>query len=142
MKNLLFLCVAAMLLLTASKCKDKMSFDIGQPVTLKIGQAAVCSCEKFGFQVEKIKEDSRCPKYTNCVWEGQVVVEVAVKEKGGKTQNLDFTIRGTDKQSAARRVGDYQLRVKQVDPYPEANKTVTKEDYMITLVAEEIKTDN
>jgi hypothetical protein len=91
------------------------------------------------LKVDQIKEDSRCPKYTNCVWEGQVTVTVSLKEKKGKEQTLDFTMRASDKQSSSRKVGDYQLRLKQVDPYPEADKTVKKEDYMVTLVAEPIE---
>ena len=138
MKNLLFLGALA-LLLSASKCKDKVTFDIGQPFQLKVEQGGVSAAGDFGVKVDQIKEDSRCPKYTNCVWEGQVTVTVSVKEKGGKTQTFDMTMRASDKQSASRKVGEYQLRVKEVSPYPEAEKTIKKEDYVVTLLAQPIE---
>lgn len=139
MKNLLYFS-AVMLLLTAAKCKDKVTFQIGQPFQLKVEQGAMSDDKSFGVMVDKIKEDSRCPKGVNCVWEGQVVVQVTFKEKGGKSQTVDFTLKGRESQSASRRVtGKYQLRVKQVDPYPEDGKTIAKEDYAVTFLASEIK---
>ncbi len=96
--------------------------------------------KSFGLAVDKIKEDSRCPKGVNCVWEGQVVVQVTMKEKGGKAQTVDFTLKGRENQSASRRISSkYQIRVKQVDPYPEEGTTIAKDDYVVTFLASEIK---
>lgn len=138
MKNLLYFS-AVMLLLTAAKCKDKVTFQIGQPFQLKVEQGGMSADKSFGVMLDKIKEDSRCPKGVNCVWEGQVSVQVTLKEKGGKAQTVDFTLKGRENQSASRRVGKYQLRVKQVDPYPEEGRTIAKEDYVVTFLASEIK---
>jgi hypothetical protein len=131
MKNLLFF-VSVLFVLTASRCSKESFFELGVPVEFRLGQTTQCKCGELSLTVVDIKEDSRCPLNTNCLWEGQAVV---LLEANG--QEFELTAREGHPQIASREVGGFIFRLQKVSPYPEAGKKIEKPEYRIELLVEQ-----
>lgn len=132
MKNLLLLSVL-FLVFTASKCKKGPSFKLDQNFSMKISDNMQCDCGDMTVQFVKVKEDSRCPKGVNCVWEGQAVIELAID-----TKPLELTMRAGNEADRKKSMGNYTIELVKVDPYPEGeNASIPQEDYVIELKVSE-----
>ncbi|MDC8002515.1 hypothetical protein POV27_00500 [Aureisphaera galaxeae] len=73
----------------------------------------------------KVLEDSRCPKYVNCMWAGEVRVEVAIQEKGKEATMHEVTLGATDavsKNKTFYKKEGYFIELMAVNPYPENEK--------------------
>ena len=67
----------------------------------------------------EVVEDSRCPKYTNCIWAGQAIVLVEVTEKGKASEKVTITFDG--KQDTTILSSEkLMLKGMSLTPYPEA----------------------
>lgn len=123
------------LLLSAAQCSQKeIGCELGKPFQLQIGETM--NCKDSPIQFVAIKEDSRCPEYVNCVWEGQVVIQLALGER--EREMVDLTLREGKPALASQKVGAYIYRLEEVVPYPVSDKKIEPEDYSITLVVESI----
>ncbi|MCB0616734.1 MAG: hypothetical protein KDC75_25625 [Phaeodactylibacter sp.] len=135
MKNYLLL-LGLLLLFSASKCGKKNGFELGQTFRLQIGEKAHCQCPGPSIQLTAVKEDSRCPEFTNCIWEGQAVVQFSLNNSG--RQYIDLSLRDGHPELASRKVGDYIYRLEKVSPYPQAGRVTEPEEYIVELVVEGI----
>ena len=127
---------ALFLLFSASKCGNKNQYQLGQLLRLQLGESARCECSGPAIQFTAIKEDSRCPEYTNCIWEGQSVIQFSL-EKGSR-QYIDLALRAGHPELASKKIGNYIYRLEKVTPYPQADKEVKPEEYIVELVVEGI----
>ena len=97
------------------------------PVQLAPGQSAVVANEKVEVQFTGIASDSRCPSNVTCVWVGEVVVQLAVRSDGKRTQHEI-----KDMQSA--RVDGHRVTVLQVlPPRASSEERIAPADYRVTL---------
>lgn len=135
MKNYLLL-FSLLFLLSASRCGKTGGFELGQPFRLQIGEKAKCQCAGDFVQLIAIKEDSRCPEFTNCIWEGQAVVQLLID--GASPQYIDLALREGHPELARIKVGSFIYRLNQVSPYPQAGKNIKAEEYVIELIVEGI----
>ncbi|TXB61468.1 hypothetical protein [Phaeodactylibacter luteus] len=110
------------------------SCKLGQPIQLQIGEMA--QCKERQLQLVAVKEDSRCPEYANCVWEGQAVVQLALGEEPRET--IDLTLREGKPELSSQTMGGYIFRLTDVSPYPVSGQQIKPDDYLITLVVEAI----
>ena len=133
MKNHLLL-FALFLLFGAAKCGNKNDYQLGQAFRLQLGETARCQCHGPVIQFTAIKEDSRCPEYTNCIWEGQAVIQFSL-EKDSR-QYIDLALRAGHPELASKKVGNYIYRLEKVTPYPQADKEAKPEEYIVELVVE------
>lgn len=79
-----------------------------------------------------VTEDSRCPTTVTCVWEGQVVISLHVETSdNGEDQSISLTLRG--KQSEPATVGDFQITLIEVAPYPADATSIPHDQYVATL---------
>ena len=131
MKKIFFLFAVSAVFL-ASKCQKTPTFEMGQPFQLKMGEALKASSDDLVIQFVQVKEDSRCPKNTNCVWEGQAVIELAVKGKASK--NIDLIMSAGKSAKLKEQMDNYTCTLKKVDPYPESGTKIDPADYVIELV--------
>jgi hypothetical protein len=123
------------LALSAAKCSEDISdCPMGEPIKLQIGGAV--ECQGTPIQLVAVKEDSRCPEYTNCVWEGQAVVQLALGN--GDRQTLDLTLRDGKPELASKTMGGYIYRLSEVTPYPVAGQSIQPEEYVVTFIVEAI----
>ena len=123
------------IVLTAAKCSDEVSgCPMGEPMKLQIG--GTVECQDTPIQLVAVKEDSRCPKYTTCVWEGQAVVQFALGN--GDRETLDLTLREGKPELASKTMGGYIYRLAEVSPYPVAGQSIKPEEYTVTFIVEAI----
>ena len=102
---------------------------LDQDFKLKVGESAQAS-EGLKIEFDSVTEDSRCPKGVTCVWAGNAKVLLKVKKDGGKAANVELNTNINPKTS---RYLDYELRLKELKPYPESNATIKSSDYEVTL---------
>jgi hypothetical protein len=135
MKHLFFL-FAASLLLMAAQCNepDGEAFPLGEAFELTIGEQKACQCDGPAIKATAIKEDSRCPENTNCMWEGQAVVTFSLIDEGQKEEALELTLRKGHPKLSSKTVGAYQYTIQQVSPYPKDGVKINTEDYKIQLL--------
>lgn len=104
---------------------------LGQEFTLTPGDSAMLTGENLTITFEEIIEDSRCPKNVTCIWEGRVSAMLTVEKNGNRGQTV-LTAPGLTSGPFALKYEEYTLTF-QVNPYPEAGKTINKGDYKLVL---------
>ena len=130
MKKCLFLFVLVSVFL-ASKCEKETTVELGQPFQLKIGETVKLNADNLSVSFVQVKEDSRCPKNTNCIWEGQAIIELSIKGKA--TKNIALIMSAGKSAKLAEKVDAYTYTLKKVDPYPESGTKIGAEDYVVEL---------
>ncbi|HEX7474483.1 MAG TPA: hypothetical protein VF318_00845 [Dehalococcoidales bacterium] len=133
--RLLLLGLGCLLVLAFTGCSstnsNQIQASLGQQFTLPVGQTAVLNGENLSFQFVKVSGDSRCQKGVQCIQAGDakcdmqftynnIASEVTLTDKGGTD---GFT------QSS---YNQYNLSFR-VDPYPEADKTISAADYKLLM---------
>ena len=130
MKKLHILLIGLCLL--AAQCEHLPTFPLEEPFTLHIGEQKMASEDNnMVLHFSQVKEDSRCPKGVNCVWEGEVVTELILGELGKDTLDLIFRP-GREKASVGRSMG-YHFRLIEVNPYPTKGLDMDTVNYNIVL---------
>ncbi len=115
-------------------------------VSLKEGQNIFLEEQKMNVTFKKINEDSRCPKGTNCIWEGVASVEVefvglATRPRTYKISTIDNASKGYEKTIV---FDGYEISLVDISPFPTKKKGFeqNKGDYTIELKLEKkYKTD-
>lgn len=104
--------------LIESQLDEEIQIKIGESVTLEGGNLTI----KF----KSLAGDSRCPQGVVCVWEGnaEVILEVSKNEVALNTA-LD---------PKEKVVGDYNIQLRDVIPYPKAGEELKPENYSIKIV--------
>ena len=79
-----------------------------------------------------VTEDSRCPTTVECFWEGQIVIALNVETSdNGEDQAISLTLRGD--QSDPVTVGNFQITLIEVAPYPANTNPIPHDQYVATL---------
>lgn len=110
-------------LFLANACGDKTtgddlaSFPLGESFTMMPGQEMTNKAADLTVTWLEVAEDSRCPKNTNCVWEGQAKVMLLVNGNP-----LPLTLREGKPEEAQATAADYVFTAEQLSPYPEGDK--------------------
>jgi len=133
MRNLFYF-LAAFLLFTAATCQKGDSFTLGEPFQLKVDEQKACDCGDLSIQAKGVKEDSRCPEFTNCVWEGQAIIEFMVDD-----DPVELILRDDHPQLARKIKGNYSYTLLKVDPYPKSSVVTPAEDYLIEIKVDKIR---
>jgi hypothetical protein len=114
-------------LFLASTCEDAATFPLGESFTMSPQQELVNKPADITIKWLEVSEDSRCPKNTNCVWEGQAIVNLLVN--GGP---VTLTLRSGKPDKAQTLVGEYIFTAETLSPYPEGDK-IEPADYRLQL---------
>lgn len=75
----------------------------------------------------QIKRDSRCPTGAQCVWKGEVKVEVTVRKGAGKPQKMELGEKPVD-------WNGYRLTMQDVLPHPSTDKPQASLPRLLLLV--------
>lgn len=75
-------------------------------------------------------EDSRCPVDVMCVWAGEGTLSVSAST-GGISGHYQMTINNADKKRLV--VGDYQVELVTLQPYPQTGVTAVPSAYRATF---------
>jgi len=102
-----------------------------EPFELKKIKGASFGSEHISFRLLGV-EDSRCPSDVQCVWEGQVTVNVDVnagwENIGNYTISLNESLDGLLIQ-----LDGYSLELIKVEPYPVSTDSIHVSDYVATM---------
>ena len=105
-----------------------------QPFTLGIGRTAYLAAEDLTITLVEVRDDSRCPANTVCVWAGQVTVELALARRSGPARRLVLTGFPTPEHPLTQASGPLTIRVLAVNPYPSVGAPFPPDDYQVTLI--------
>jgi len=114
------------------------SAPLGKEVSLKIDQTLKIESENLEIKFLRVISDYRCPKEVVCVWAGQVIVMVNVWKAGENLGEFEL-IDTNDGRVSSTQVGDYEIFLLKVEPYPEINKIINTKDYSITIKVDKVK---
>lgn len=87
----------------------------------------------------RVVNDSRCPEGMQCVWAGEVTIEVAVYENKKITEQTQFTLNAQSVDEVKAWFVKHlpktheKLKAVGVAPYPKSGVTIQPEDYKLVL---------
>ncbi len=131
--SLLMFCVFAL----ATACKPKAKSDyttvkIDDFFELKMNQSVVVADNDLKLTFTSVAEDSRCPKFTNCIQEGQVRARFSAVIDG-KSQVFEVARKATETGAESATVGKFKIQVYDVQPYPESGKKIDPVEYKVRM---------
>jgi hypothetical protein len=103
----------------------------GSPVELPIGTPVKDAASKATFTFLSVVTDSRCPKGTTCVWEGDAVIELRVMPEGGEPETVQLHLNARTGKDVV--VGSLRLTLERLEPYPEEGRAISARDYRAIL---------
>ena len=109
--------------------------DLGQEVSLRIGQTAQIENEQLSIRFNGISGDSRCPRGVQCFWAGEVKCDVTVTYQGASS-NITLTQPGIREPYPETYKG--YLFIISVQPYPEAGKQISTAEYRLKMTVEKL----
>lgn len=97
------------------------------------------SSGKVHIQLEEI-QDSRCPDGVACFWEGEAKVVLLAWDEGEREPHRLTLTQGKGAEARGR-TGNHTIHLMAVNPYPRAEQTTPRGDYVVllgvTTIAEE-----
>lgn len=121
----------ALLLGSCARETEEVRVTLGQESSLRVGQSVTISGEELEIRFVEVVEDSRCPRDVTCVWEGKVscIVEITYRES---LHQVVLIQPGLTSQPSREPFREYQMSF-HVEPYPEADWEIPKDDYRLLL---------
>jgi hypothetical protein len=107
---------------------------------LKLGNSAVIPEEKFKLTFKEVPEDSRCPKYVNCIQEGQIRMVFVANIDGKSQPPVELVRKKSDVKPATATVGSYKIQVYDVTPESESGKKINPADYAARMTVKKAAT--
>ncbi len=105
---------------------------LGEAFTLKPSGMAVVQGEDLQIGFDRVLSDSRCPRGTRCITEGEAIIRVWLfKRPRGRTEN---DLRTTPPSAAGALYEGYLITLVALEPYPEADRPIRSSDYVVTLL--------
>jgi hypothetical protein len=106
-----------------------------QEFKLKIGESAKSRPEGLEVEFHSVAEDSRCPRGVTCMWAGNAKILLKVKKDAAKPADVELNTNANPKTS---RYLEYELRLRELKPYPESDATIKSSDYEVTLTVHKL----
>jgi hypothetical protein len=138
MTRVLFLISLVLLIGVSIGCIDITIDDfalpaLGSQFKLKVGQTTALKSDNIKVTLLKVTEDSRCASDVVCIWAGQVNVLVNVTKNGKNLGDVTLTLGAGNPDLAVKNVGDYSIKVIEVNPYPISTHKIESSEYIVTL---------
>ncbi len=135
----LFIILVVIILLTScsrdseptSPESQKLTLDHGidsANVILKYGQQVIVN-DELAVQFDSVTADSSCPIGAECKWAG----DGGVRLKLSIERNLEEVVLHTNLEPKFYSIGDYQIKLIALNPYPNLTGTIKPESYEIEL---------
>ena len=94
----------------------------------------------YAIVINKIVSDSRCPEGTNCIWAGEIVMELSVLQNKEIKETLEVTFSQNTKEENLAWFGKYIPNDKKLIKYKispsKTEKPLELKDYKIELILE------
>lgn len=130
MKGFVFGAVLLLAFASIAAQPGKKVIVLDQELKLKIGESGKAAGEGLEVEFDSVADDSRCPRGVTCVWAGNAKVLLKVKKDAGKAADVELN---TNINPRTSRYQDYELTLKELKPYPEANSPIKSSEYEVTL---------
>lgn len=130
MKRSVFVAVLLLAFASIAAQPGKRVIALEQEFKLKIGESVEAPREGLKIEFDSVAEDSRCPKGVTCIWAGNAKILLKVKKDAAKPASMELN---TNINPKTCRYLEYELSLREVKPYPEADATIKSSDYEITL---------
>jgi hypothetical protein len=134
-KTILF--IIPLLLIFAFTCERIPTFPVGESFQMKIGERRSNEDAKVVLRLDGVTEDSRCPKNTNCVWEGQVKMKFTLMTADKSEKSFELNLRQDRPAEAMKALNGYTYKMNAVEPYPVSGSKIAPEDYQVTMIVVE-----
>jgi len=139
MKNLTIVTMFLAMFCFASSCeKDEITtaidFDLNENVEIKYEQLAQLNEVDLQLMVVEVLEDSRCPINAQCIWAGQVRLNLEVIYQGIKSYE-EITFLGNEHTQLVKE--EYLIQLKNVTPEVEVDELIELDDYTFTFLVTE-----
>jgi len=128
---------AAALLAGAAACSSPTSPDgaFRTEVTLLPGQVTAVASTPLRVAFQRVESDSRCPMNAICIQSGDALVALWVSVSNGNGAEVNLrTTGGATADHLRAVVGDYELSIGGLQPYPATTSPIPPGDYRLTLV--------
>ena len=96
-------------------------------------QTAVLESENLTAKFLDVAEDSRCPVGVECIWQGQVKIDLEIKRQDEDPDTIQLISLAGEPELAKKAAGDLYIRLAKVEPQPVKDSVLTIFDYRITL---------
>lgn len=104
----------------------------GEAFTLRLHERATLDAIHTSVRFLEVSEDSRCPSLVQCVWAGNgAVVLVVAPADADATEDTLHT--NPESGPSAVVLAGYELRLLQLNPYPDTPGGISPIDYRATL---------
>ena len=107
---------------------DASSDDV---IELRVGASAALPGTSSTVTFVRVVSDARCPKWVQCIWEGDAAVELRVQPSTGDATTINLHTSDRFEQQAS--VGGVTVTLERLQPYPERDKPPAEDNYVVTL---------
>lgn len=104
---------------------------LNQEIQLAPAEQATYESQDLAVQLVRITDDSRCPTDAQCVWAGEVKVQIATRT--GKAEPVQHEIKAGDYAT----VGAFRVVVVNVQPVRVSTRQIPQQEYRVTLKVEQ-----
>ena len=128
-------CLLALVVCGAqAKVRARKTVRLNQNFVLRVGEEVLVAEQKLSVKLVSVPEDSRCPTGVNCIWAGNVRVQLQVTKTGSKPAKVELNLNPRDfPEGEATDCGSYRVKLVKVDPYPVIDQQLKAGDYTATL---------
>lgn len=128
--------VPLVLILALAACRSTgepapRAASLNQEIQLAPNEQAAYGPQGLTVEFVRVVEDSRCPSDVECVWAGEVKVQVATRINDAEA--VQHEIKAGEHAS----VGAFRVVVVKVEPIPVSTRQIPQEEYRVTLKVEQ-----
>ncbi len=126
----MYYAIILVFLIFSTSCTRNTVDGFDREVTLKVGQQTSVDRGNLLISLKELAEDSRCPLGVVCIWAGNGAV--VLKLQTADQVEVDVTLNtGLKPQKVI--FEEYEIALKELEPYPVENVVVDPNDYKATL---------
>jgi uncharacterized protein YodC (DUF2158 family) len=136
LKLALFVSLFSLLLMPSRTCEAAPSrkvkrAQVGQEFKLKVGEQVQIKEAGLRITFSRVAEDSRCPQGVTCIWAGNGRVILKASRGAGRGRDVQLN---TGIEPKHGRVGEYEVRLVNLSPYPREGARIKRDEYVATLL--------
>ncbi|HAB53126.1 MAG: hypothetical protein A2315_16405 [Ignavibacteria bacterium RIFOXYB2_FULL_35_12] len=124
-----------LIIITSFNCFDSITnyneVSLGEEFSMRVGESAVISNYGVEIKFDSVAEDSRCPTDAMCIWAGNAVVILQLKESDRNEQSVKLNTFLNPKDVE---FSDLIIELKGLSPYPQSDVIINPNDYVAKLV--------
>jgi len=100
-----------------------------QQISVRVNKQKKVSRSKLMIRFVSV-EDSRCPQDVECIWAGNAKVMIKVTNRKGASKTFELN---TSLEPKAVTFDGYEIKLRDVTPYPRSNIRIDKNGYVATF---------